>query len=165
MMEAVTFPNFPSKRARTGFSGTTKRPIDKNLIFISQSGTDATQETTTLFTATFPCTVVGLRWSITMSQDGGTGLCNHQWAIVIVREGLTIPTLATSDAATFYKPEADVLTFGTGTVENNQTVSHFEGSTKSMRKFQGGDRLFFIVVGIASETTATKGIVQFFCKT
>ena len=61
------------KRSRTtGVSvihSAAKRPIDKNLKYVKKTGVAATQVSTTLFTATFPCTVVGLRWSISCYQD------------------------------------------------------------------------------------------------
>lgn len=143
----------------------TKRPIDKSLKFINKVGVAATQVSTTLIAATFPCTLTGLRWDISGIQDGGTGNCACQWALVIVRDGLAQSTMATSDAASFYDPEQDVLTFGTGLIDNNNTSMIWTGATKTMRKMKGGDELIFIVSGVATNTTTLRGVIQFFCKT
>ncbi len=160
-------PAFGGKHARTAFGATphTKRPIDKKLIAVLKAGVNATQQTTVLLTTTFPCTVVGLRWSLTFDQDGGTSTAAFSWAIVIVKEGVTVDTLVTSDAGSFFNPEENCLVFGMGTIDNNQHTVQFSGATKTMRKMQGGDILMFIHKGIASETSGSRGVIQFFCKT
>ena len=72
--------------------------------------------------------------------------------------------MAASDAADFYAPEQNVLAFGHGSMDNNVDTQQFEGNTKTMRKFMGGDQLLFIVLGAATNTTNVQGIIQFFCK-
>nr|UOF78630.1 hypothetical protein [Cressdnaviricota sp.] len=153
------------KRARTAAaSRAPKRPISKELVAISKTGTAATQATTTLYTATFPVTVVGMRWALSFIQDAGTGACNVWWAIVVVRDGITVSTVAISDAAAFFEPEQDVLAFGNALIDNNTTPPRDMGASKTMRKLQTGDRLVFIDRGVATDTHATTGIVQFFVK-
>ena len=155
------------KRSRTtGVSiiRSAKRPIDKNLKYIKKTGVNATQVSTTLFTATFPCTVVGLRWSMDAYQDAGTGAANILWAVVIVRDGNSANNMGASDAADFYTPEQDVLAFGHGSMDNNVDTQHWEGTTKTMRKFMGGDVLQFITLGANTNTSNVQGIIQFFCK-
>jgi len=142
-----------------------KRPVDKNLIAIAITGLDATDQTTTLVTATFPCTIVGLRWDFSVIQTGGTGICTFHWCIVILRDGLTQPTIAVSDAATFYNPEQDVMAFGATSIDNNTQTKQYMGSTKTMRKMMGGDKLVFVCKGIATNTSRADGVIQFFCKT
>ncbi len=158
---------FGFKRPREAFGATphTKRPIDKSLVAVLKATVDATQETTVLLTTTFPCTVVGLRWDISFDQDGGTGLAAYTWGIVVVRDGVTVDTLATSDAASFFNPEENMLVFGAGTIDNNTQTKQHTGSTKTMRKMQGGDTLVYIHKGIATNTTGSRGVIQFFCKT
>jgi len=99
------------QRAFGGRTTGSKRPVDKNLIVVAQTAIDGTDQTTTLVTATFPCTIVGLRWDFSVIQTAGTGICQYSWCIVILRDGLTQPTIAVSDAATFYNPEQDGLTY------------------------------------------------------
>ncbi len=142
-----------------------KRPVDKNLISILLSALDATQQTVTLVTATFPCTIVGLRWNMSHIQSASTGICDFAWAIVILRDGLTQPTLSTTSGSTFYNPEQDVMAFGVSTIDNNVQSNQWEGSTKTMRKMMGGDKLVFIGLGVATNTSRVSGVVQFFCKT
>ncbi len=151
--------------ARGAFGGGRKRPIDKRLKFVNKSGQDGTQAVTTLYTTTFPGTVVGLRWSISCTQDGGTANTQCVWAIVVVRDGLSAQTMGLSDAADFYTPEGDVLTFGIYTGKAAIDGHVWEGSTKAMRKLQAGDLLQWIVVAEGTNTFEVKGIIQFFIKT
>ncbi len=155
-----------NKRARSAsFGGHTKRPIDKQLIVVSKDGVGSTQSTTTLLTVTFPCTIVGLRWTMSMLQDAGTGASHFFWAIMIVKDGVTIPVLAVTDAGDFVTPEQNVMAYGNGSIDNNSTTWGVIGSTKTMRKLMGGDLLVFVFRGIATNTVAVRGVVQFFCKT
>lgn len=154
------------KRARTtGVSVVrARRPIDKSLINVAYGGLNATQQTTVLITATFPCTVVGLRWSFGTNQDGGTGLAQGRWSIIINRDGSTINTMSSGVGTVLYEPEQDVLAFGAWQTDNNVQGSHFDSSTKTMRKLQGGDELVFLATGAATNTSSLHGVVQFFCK-
>lgn len=142
-----------------------KRPIDKLLINISKDGLANSQTQTILTTATFPCTVVGLRWDIVMAQDAGTGNAFVKWAIVVVRDGNAASTLATSDGSDTYTPEQDVMTYGQVAIDNNTEAYRNSGTTKTMRKLMGGDLLIFIALGSATNTVAVRGVVQLFCKT
>ncbi len=166
MFAPVEIPFGGAKRARTAFGSTghTKRPIDKKLVVVSKDAMAATQVTTVLLTTTFPCTVVGLRWDIAFAQDGGTAEARYFWAIVIVRDGVTVSTLAVSDAANLFQPEQDCIVFGAGTVDNNSTPQQRTGSTKSMRKMMGGDVLMWIGISAATNTIGVRGVIQFFCK-
>ncbi len=155
------------KRPRLAFEGSrhTKRPISKSIIAVTKAGMDSTQVTTTLLTVTFPCTIVGIRWEINCAQDAGTALSGHNWAIVIVKEGVTVDTSGTADAATYFNPEQNCLTWGIGQIDSRTETKTYTGSTKTMRKMQGGDILMFIARGEATNTTSIKGLIQFFCKT
>jgi len=153
----------PSFSRRTG----SKRPVDKLLINVLKTGVDGTQVTTTLVTATFPCTVVGLRWDISCIPNAGTGIASYAWAIIILRDGVTVSTMAISDGATLYAPEQDVMAFGRGGHPSAAfaQLQHYNGSTKTMRKLMGGDKLMFIYIGEATNTSTVEGCIQFFCKT
>lgn len=157
------------KRQRTAVIMSPKRPIDKDLVVIKKDGVAASQVATVLKTATFPCTITGIRWDLDISQDAAAGsTTNLFWAIVIVRDGNSASTLATSDASSLYQPEQDVLAFGCalGAYTNGDVrTAENRGSTKTMRKMMAGDALHFIAIGQATQTHAIRGIVQFFCKT
>ena len=166
-----------SKRARTGevVAETTvvrrapRRPIDKNLINIALATVTNTQIQTTLKTTTFPCTVTGVRWEISVIAGAATtnpSLC--AWAIVKLRDGNTANGLGGSDGADFYAPEQDVIVWGKKHIAPDDThggPSHFGGTTKIMRKMMGGDVLAFIVVGTSGIPFDVNGTVQFFCMT
>jgi len=150
------------------FGGRTRRPVDKQIITISKEGVTGTGFTTTLFTATFPCTIQGLRIDLNVVQDAGTSPGGYTWVIIILRDGMTQGTVATGDASVLYAPEQDVLMFGKGKGRSNavgMNNQYRQLSTKTMRKFMGGDKLVFIGFGETTNTSAFGGAVQFFCKT
>lgn len=155
----------PLKRARTV---SRSRPIDKQLIVINKALALGVQADTNLITATFPCTITGIRWSLGAFGNAG-GPSQVYWAIVLIKDGNAISNFATSDAASFYQPEQDVLAFGFGHTADidagaGNAQSHWEGSTKTMRKLMGGDSLAVVMISNGSLATFD-GIVQFFCKT
>jgi len=154
------------KRQRTGVSSfvTPKRPIDKGLVNVIH-GISTTQAETTLITATFPCTVTGLRWEI--GAIGGPQSTSVRWAIIIVRDGNSANTIGASDGSDLYAPEQDVMAFGVQwcpDTDNGNSNIHWTGSTKSMRKLMGGDKIIFVTKGSFSNGTVN-GCVQLFCKT
>ncbi len=153
-------PNVPLIRG-------SRRPTDKELIFVNQTATTA-NVTTTMKTATFPCTVVGLRWDFIMEALVTTN-STISWIIVIVRDGNAANTISQSNGADMYTPEQDVMAFGTvHVVANDETGgnmnAHIQGQTKTMRKMQQGDLLQFISLSNTVSSAAVRGVVQFFCK-
>ena len=142
-----------------------KRPVDKIMISVSKAAVDSTQVSTVLLLVTFPCTIVGIRWSGTVNQDAGTGTAQYNWAIVVLRQGVTVSTMASGDGNTFFTPETNCLVFANGAIDNNVEAARFDGSTKTMRKMQGGDQLLFLSRGSATNTSSFNFTVQFFCKT
>ncbi len=142
-----------------------KRPIDKDLITIDKAAVAGTQLTTSLKVTTFPCTIVGLRWTISCAQNAGTGDTQLFWAIIIVPDGDSVNAFGTGDSNTFYAPEQNVLTYGitVSSAVDNMPVQ-FEGSTKTMRKLKAGDVVLFATIAQATDTWMLQGVVQFFCK-
>ncbi len=158
-----------SRKRRRGMFGVinvpNRRPIDKELKFISKSGLTSTQTGSVLKTTTFPCTVLGIRWDLSVTQDGGTGDASGAWAIIVVHDGDAANSISFTDGADFYTPEQDVLAFGAWNINSNYTNRGFQGATKTMRKLQQGDQLQWICLGVVTNTSAIRGIIQFFCKT
>jgi len=156
------------KRQRTSAGHAhVQRPIGKSLIFVEQS-TGTSNTSTTLITATFPCTILGVRWDGYASALLVPGPM-VVWAIVIVREGNSDSAIGISDGSTFYNPEQNVLAYGVmnpqGSGFPGGPVSvHFDGQTKTMRKLQGGDRLMFIARSDIAAGPDIACVVQFFCK-
>lgn len=109
---------------------------------------------------------MGLRWDV--STIGITAnAARVWWAIVVVKDGLSPSSMATSDGSSFYQPEANVLTFGTSYVSASTigaSVAHEVGSTKAMRKLQNGDKLQFIVVSDILNGAGLNATCQFFIK-
>ena len=162
------------KRRRLIVGSTSSRPVDKRIVSILKTGVTNTQQTTTLVTAATACTVFGIRWSFWVEGDAGTEGVQHPyaWAIVRQREGATLVSLNTGDANTFYTPEQDVLAFGYGTSRADATLNTSGGPGKhnwndksgSKRKLMIGDKIVFIINGIATETVRCEGGIQLFCK-
>ncbi len=145
----------------------TRRPIDKLLINVGDL-TSSSQQEVVLVTATFPCTITGLRWSIAL-QVGDTASCTGTWAIIIVRDGNAANTIALSSASSAYEPEQDVLAFGCyqtkdSTAGQGDSGMLMEGTTKTMRKLMGGDRIMWIHIETAASGGTFNGVVQMFCK-
>ena len=162
-----------TKRLRTGETvviqqRAAKRPITKEIVFLLKDGVAGTQVSTTLFTATFPCTIAGLRWNVSALADGGSANSTAVWAIVKVTEGNTVNTMSTSDAGTLYAPEQECIVWGVAlphAASLGGNSEFWEGTTKVMRKMQGGDTLVWIAVSEATNTCSFRGAIQFFCRT
>ena len=156
-----------SKRRRTSSGFSTKRPIDKQLISLNVDGLTATENETTLLTPPSACTVVGLRWDMSVHADAGVSgtLGNFAWAIVKVDDGNAANGLTLSSGSSFYTPEQDVLAFGQAPqVSTAGPPQHISGNTKTMRKMRLGDTIIFVAKGQATNTTSIRGVVQLFCK-
>lgn len=162
-----------SKRRRGNNGGAIRRvaqrPIDKKLVGVVQSLSSAGQVSTTLMTATFPCTLVGLRWNLTGLQAHSTNNTLISWAIVIVRDGQAVSTQSISNGGDFYTPEQDVLTYGIKYVSDldaadSPVIQDWEGHTKTMRKLMGGDTVQLIGLCDQVDGAFLRGIVQYFCK-
>ncbi len=152
-------------RRRSTFSAS-RRNLDKKLIVAAQSPTTA-KATTVLFTSTFPCTITGLRWSI--SALGNTSAAQFlYWAVIQLKDGGTLSNIAFSDGADFYTPEQEVLAFGSMAIGQTDVAGTTGvttmGSTKTMRKYMGGDQLIFVSVGDTATAVSVRAVVQFFCK-
>jgi len=154
----------PLKRQRT----TASRPISKTLLHFNSVLADGSSSET-LLTATFPCTITGLRWDLAspaQPESPITAFSNIQWVIVLVKEGNTANDLSFAAALqTLYNPEQNVLASGYANLGDPFKPS-WHGTTKTMRKMQTGDKL---VIVFAPGTTPSGnaffgGIIQFFCK-
>ena len=163
----------PFKRRRTDSGrASAPRPIDKKIISISITATGATQATLDLFSAATACTVVGIRWALSILGDAGTEGVNHnyKWAIVTVMDGDSANTMNSSNGGTLYAPEQNVIAWGIGVSRADAAgtsdvfSNRWIGDAKSKRKLRIGDKLVFIIDGIATETVQVFGAVQFFCK-
>lgn len=146
------------------------RPIDKKLVGVVQTLSSAAQVSTTLMTATFPCTVVGLRWELSALQQHATANSFTSWAIVLVKDGQSVSNQSVANGSDFYTPEQDVLAFGTKWVAEADAgtapvTADWSGNTKTMRKLMGGDTIQFIGLCDQVNGAIMRGVVQFFCKT
>lgn len=161
-----------NKRRRTGSivvpMARPTRPIDKSIIAVALTATSSIA-TSTLQTTTFPCTVVGLRWSLSILCAVTTTNPIVAWAIVVVKDGNSANSISISNAADFYTPEQNVLAFGMSRVSDSDSGSgpkilQIDNSTKTMRKLKAGDLLQFICISDTASGANINGAVQFFCK-
>lgn len=143
-----------------------ERPIDKHVTAIAKATVSTTQLSTTLQTASFPCTVMGLRWQFEALANTTTNQV-ILWAIVVVRDGEAVNTMSATDAATFYAPEQNILAHGIILSPGSSTGNigyMVEGSIKTKRKLLSGDALVFICLSSAASSSLA-GVVQHFCMT
>ena len=163
------FINSRRKRRAVGISRPgAARPIDKELIVVAQSATTSLLSTT-LKSTTFPCTIVGLRWSFSIRSVIASGDSIVSWAIVTTPDGEAANTPSQSNGADFYTPEQNVMAFGVAQVRDTDAGSGpvtimFEGTTKTMRKLKQGDLLQFISISNVASSASINGVIQFFCK-
>ena len=93
------------KRARFSSAPRAVRPVDKRLVNIVKATLGATQASTTIASVTTACTVTGIRIQGNAIRDAGSVNGSLHWALVIVRDGTTLSTLAVTDASVLYAPE------------------------------------------------------------
>lgn len=162
---------FRMSKRRRGNSGRVivaraKRPIDKRVVAVVQAVT-AVQSSTTLYTATVQSTLVGWRWELNFDNNAAQNT-HVAWALVHVREGDSANALTVANASTLYAPEQNVLAWGICYLTKHDLGSgelcHVVGSTKTMRKMQGGDTMQLIAVGPAATDVNLRGAVQWFSK-
>ncbi len=122
------------------------------------------QKNALLMTATFPGTITGLRWDISAVEV--TDIIDVvAWTIVVVRDGNSGSAMSVGNATNLYAPEQDVLAFGFSRLQGNDEVERWVGSTKTMRKLMGGDKLEFLCKNIQGATAHVSGCIQLFYKT
>jgi len=134
-----------------------KRPIDKQLISINNTWPTA-QSDLAMYTATFPCTVTGLRWEIVLGSNAGAPV-SIKWVIARTKDGLAAGTIGTNP---FFTPEVEVMAAGVATVAAGQNMTMAD-STKTMRKLQNGDKLHFSYIATATNIVGSV-LIQFFVK-
>jgi len=153
------------KRQRVVTVSRPKRPIDKTIVVINQVGVGTTDQSTQITLATYPQTMVGLRWDLSFEMNNGTLTADAVWAIIYLREGETLDNLTFGDQAAFYQPESSVLVYGYAAIFNFTETKHIAGTTKAMRKMQVGDTIQFIIKCESSvEKMTCKGAIQLFAK-
>ncbi len=142
--------------------------LNKRLFVINEKVLTTTEHKT-MHDATYPCTITGIRWSLTIQGPAsGENDANFSWAIVITRDNNDTKSFNFASESNLYAPEQDVLAFGCCRLANadkpGPQTHHFEGSTKTMRKLQHEDQIKF-VYGAESSDGHVFGCVQSFCKT
>ena len=153
------------KRFHGGARRVTRRPITKEVLCVVLTSVAAAQATSVLYTATFPVTMVGLRWDLAIGGGFNALIGNYAWAIVFVPEGTGVSTLAQGNLAPIYLPEQHVIAFGRGVTSSSVPLITYNSNTKAMRKFQTGDQLVFVLSGETDPKFAeVHGAIQFFMK-
>ena len=143
---------------------TSARSLTKKIVNIDKTAVGTAQTSTTLFTTTFPCTIVGIRYNLTMAANTG-GHPNARWAIVRVPDGYSASTISMTDSNDFYSPEKNVLVFGNLQCDQASETRYVEGVCQTSRKMQTSDTLVFLLIGSsATNTIDVHGDVQFFSK-
>ena len=139
-----------------------KRPVDKELMYIKADSLGTTQDNTTIRTSTVAETFTGGHIQVDVTRQSG-GVINM--VLAMIPEGLTIPTITTTDGNSLFVPEeyvvwATTFRIATGSVE---TISR-SARIKTMRKMKNGDRLVLCAVGSAATVGNTSCVVTAFFK-
>jgi len=149
-----------------------RRAINKQLVNTNISTIVAAQQASVLETFTFPVTLTGLRWDLTVLRSAGTAgnLSRLTWAIIMLPDSQSASTISLTNAGSMYQPEQHVLAYGTFISDGVSAagaaghIRSFSGSSKTMRKLQSGDILELIVFGTATEEHELFGTIQWFEK-
>lgn len=151
-----------------------KRSVDKQIINVTNNFSNS-QGQTILYTATFPCTVMGIRVQGTVQSAPDTSASPDAVAValIVLRQGFTTPNgLSLSNTGTLYQPEADVIWYRAGISDtfvntgDGAFIASMEltGAPKTMRKLEAGDRLLMIYNGSTADVKNIFASVQFFLK-
>lgn len=172
------------KRYKRSYSSKASRPIDKQIVtgYVQMASGGITQSQR-FYPVTgdpntginFPGTVAGIRWYV-HGFNNATTANTVRWAIVRVRENQLPGTIILgAGPQALYRPEQDVIVWGAlyfppSSDAADATVAYEanEGQTKSMRKLQNGDALYFVAndsVDTVGEYSQCHYCIQFFYKT
>lgn len=137
---------------------------DKKLVSILKQGIGDTQVSTTIFNAIQPCTIKGVRWSLTAVQDAGDQTAEGFWAIVKVPEGRNANVVGFTQGGPVYSPPVLVVGSSVWGILNKSGTSAMIGSSQRHIKMSAGDQLVLIANGTdATNTSSLFGTVQGFC--
>lgn len=141
------------------------RPIDKLLTSV-QLNVTASGATLLLATASYPCTVAGLRWSLVLSHTATNVTANCSWAIVTVSHGYSPSAISLTNGTTFYAPEQAVMAFSNGYIRSisddaGPVSQWFYDTVRTKRKLQVDDKLY--LVARSDQDCSLRGIIQHFC--
>ena len=139
-----------------------RRPIDKENMYIISTSLGTTQDKTTIRTATVAETYVGGHIQLSMIRVSGGGVVNC--ALVVIPEGLSVPTISTTDGNPIFTPEEYVVWSGSYFIGGSSVEPLvIKEKLKAMRKMKNGDELAFIARGsVATVATVTANITAFF---
>lgn len=151
------------------------RPVEKEIIYFNHLVSSTSIIHTNLYTATFPCTVENLRWDMMVYHESIlTAVQVAGWAIVVVRHSEQNGDLSFANGDDFYTlANANVMAHGIeGTCfevdpqlsAQTPTIVNSEGTSKTARKLQNGDRLVWIGKSTHVVGANMQGVVQFIIK-
>jgi len=150
-----------------------KRNIDKRIYDINETIDTTTQTEIALqnisTTGRPPCTIKGVRWQLT--RVPGSSGATVRWAIVVKRQGVTLPAIGASTshatpATEFFSNEADVLAWGVLDARAESVyggMNVHEGAIKTARKMRSDDTLMFIWKSDVTNGGYIRGAIQYFC--
>ena len=138
------------------------RPVDKEQMYLIASSLGTTQDNQDIRVSTVAETYTGGHIQVSLQRVSGGGVI--QCALMMVPEGVTNPTLTTTDANPFAQPEEYVL-WGASVYLGSNSVEPviLKDRIKTMRKMKNGDALVFACRGsVATVGTVTALVTAFF---
>ena len=144
------------------YSSGPRRPIDKELVFVKSDSVGTTQDAMTIRTSTVAETYTGGHITIAHTRQSG-GYINI--VLAVIPEGLTVPTVSTTDGESLYQPEEHVVWATTFRSASSSVEEHHRvAKIKAMRKMKNGDRLVLIARGSAASVGNITCVVTAFFK-
>ena len=142
-----------------------KHNFDKKLTNIS-TNTGVVSTTALLYTATYPCVVIGIVINGTVSTIYTSSIVAYQWFFIIIRKGQGIPSINFNTyPSSSIAPEEHVMVFGSGVVTPD-ILSPCNCKTKTSRKLMSGDTIRFLIsTQVSPQTVAFSFTIQFFLRT
>ena len=140
-----------------------KRPVDKEQMFLTASSLGTSQDNQAIRTSTVAETFSGGHIQCSISKVSGGGYV--QLALMIVPEGVSTPTLSTTDANPIAQPEEFVIWsasvyVGASSVE----TTILKDRIRTMRKMKNGDFLVLAMKSSASTLCNVTALVTAFFK-
>lgn len=159
-----------SRPTNTGKFAKKYTNTDKQVKCIDSTVTDS-QGNVTLYTATFPCFLTGIRWDLSFVSQTAASDVRIGWGLIVSGDGYTPNTLViSSSAADFYTPESDIIIPGhmclrDSDVGSGPSICYYNGSCKTGRKLKAGDVFYFSHLATVANGGGAYGVVQFVVKT
>ncbi len=142
----------------------TGRILQRRYVGVVQSIAGSSQETVTIFTATFPTFILNHRLMIQCRDASTNNFHKIYFVLHINRDGLGSTNIGDSDGADIYSPERDVIivSYRSLDTETEQLTQVIDDKDDRMFELKQGDKLSLTIENDSTNTLdSIRGFVQF----